>query len=160
MIYVDLDYRGALLSVPLFVAPLWPHDLDPGSWPTFCGAGEAAGDWIIPDSVRGVSLAPACFVHDLDWATSPDTVSACARANLRFLGNCLAMIKAARMGWPQRQLSRLRCLAYFAGVSVGGLFCFDPSGWQDGEDPFENPVVRSRLQRLARVHIGLEDRLS
>ena len=27
MIYVDLDYRGAVLSVPLFMAPLWP----PGS---------------------------------------------------------------------------------------------------------------------------------
>ena len=107
-------------------------------------------------------MSPACLVHDIDWAVTPDTIGEFARANWHFLKNCLALISASDLWAVPLMMARVRCLAYFAGVSTFGLFSFltsDSIPFDDG-DPFRHPVVRSRLKRLARADMGLADEIA
>lgn len=162
MNYGTVTYFGAVLIVPEFLIPLFPVDLPSDKWPTFCGAGEGAGDALISDSPWGVHFNPACFTHDIDWAITPYTVSEFIRANWHFFRNCLSLVLASKKSRWRRFLALLSCLRYFAGVSTFGLYCFLTSEvvpFDDG-DPFRHPVVRSRLKRLARADMGLADEIA
>jgi len=162
MNYGTVTYFGAKMIVPEFLIPLFPVNLPADRWPTFCGAGEGAGDRCIPDIIWGISMSPACFTHDIDWAVTPDTIAEFARANWHFLRNCLALINASDLWAIPWFMARLRCLAYFAGVSTFGLFAFltSKSIPFSPSDPFKHPVVRSRLKRLARADMGLADEIA
>lgn len=162
MNYGTVIYFGAKLTVPEFLVPLFPTTLPAKKWPTFCGAGNGMGDAVIPDKIRGVSMSPACFVHDIDWAATPYTIKEFAGANWRFLKNCLSLIGASGMSRLPKLLARCRCLIYFAGVSTFGLFSFLASSTVpfDESDPLKHPTVRARLKRLAYADIGLADEIA
>jgi len=56
MNFVKISYWGADLTIPDFLEPLWPHDLPPEAWPTFCGAGQGWGDAIVPGLARFILI--------------------------------------------------------------------------------------------------------
>ena len=157
MKYGAIFYAGATLTIPEWLKPLWPYNLPLSKWPTFCGAGDGFGDKVVPDIIRGVCISPACFIHDVDWATTPDTIRQFLAANFRFAKNCRALIMASALSWWKKELAVVRAYGlYFMAVSTIGALCFDPIGAPFG-DPLENEVVKARLKRLAKAYIGLPD---
>lgn len=160
MNYVNIPYWGATLTAPEFLAPLWPIDLSPERWPTFCGAGDGLGDRIVPDSICGVRISAACFIHDIDWATSPDTFQEFMAANGRLFLNSTAIILASDLTvWRKiRAIHRAAAAYLFAVCTVGKLFF----KWSDDDramttDPYHHPIVKARLKRLAQADMGLTD---
>lgn len=155
--FAKIRYLGATLISPTFLVPLWPYQMPIEKWPTFCGAGEGFGDNIVPDHIHGVQMAPACFLHDIEWAVTANTLGAFMTANYHFLRNCLALIGASDLSWCRKQLARVRCLGYFSAVSTIGAICFkaDPEDLVEVEDLYTHPVVKAKLHRLAMADLGV-----
>lgn len=153
--HVKIRYAGATLTIPEWLAPLWPYDLPLNRWPSFCGAGDGVGDAIVPESIRGVRVSPACFIHDVDWATSPDTISEFLASNFRLARNIRALILASSLPWWKKELAVVRAYTlWLGGVTTIGALCFDPLG-ESFVDPLDNPVVQEKLHRLALARLGI-----
>src|SRR5665648_197903 len=58
-----------------------------------CGAGSGVGDWIVPERVFGLSLTPACFVHDFMWDNAEPTWEYFHASNSIFLSNLISLIQ-------------------------------------------------------------------
>ena len=157
MKFSKVNFFSATLTVPDWFAPLFPLDLPVDKWPSYCGAGSGFGDAIVPEYIRGVCLSPACLIHDIEWSTCDRTFKAFIASNLRFYGNCLALVRASGKPRLKQALSALRCTLYFASVSTVGVYFF-LAGEDYGElskDPIENPIVIEKLRRLSRAKLGI-----
>jgi len=152
---VKVKCGKAKLTAPAWLANIWPDDMPPEDFPTFCGAGSGWGDWLVPDKFWGVNGSASCLLHDLGWATSADTVSAFLAENWYLAKNIRAQVLASDIAWWRKELATIRAWAlYFVAVSTFGAFAFDPRS-KDDERPLDNPIVKARLKRLAMAHIGL-----
>lgn len=155
MKYVDVVCNGASITVPDWLAPLMPREISYDHMPSFCGAGSALGDAIVPEHIHGVCLSLECFVHDCEWATIPDTIRHFLGSNYRFARNCRARILVSGLPWWKKEMAVVRAYAlWFGAVSTIGALCFDPLGSSFG-DPLDNPVVREKLHRLALANLGI-----
>ena len=92
-----------------------------------CGPG-GFGDWVIPDRMWGLSIKPACMIHDWEYhfgTTSTDK----SIADDNFLDNMIRIIIDADGYYTLRWLRRQRAAKYhFFVVHFGG-----PSFWS-GKD--------------------------
>jgi len=161
MNYVQINCHGAMLIAPEFLRPLWPFELPLCKWPSYCGAGDGIGDWIVPDTVHGVCISPICFIHDVDWALSPDSITEFMASNWRMLNNAISMINASDLTWIEKKGAILRVtFLYFGAVSTVGCLFFDGEldGHQWDGTEIQHPIVADRLRRLShadlRIHGG------
>lgn len=148
--YETINYLGAALEVQSWLKPLWPYDMPFGNWPTFCGAGDGIGDWLVPDEIDGADISPACLVHDLDFATLPRKWWLFQQANNRLYCNIIALIDTQIVDKQQLSNAYKKARRYWIAVSLFGWFHFAP----ESENPWQNSIVRDRLNRLAKAQIG------
>jgi hypothetical protein len=129
---------------------MFPEALPLQHWPTFCGAGNGFGDWIVPDWVKRVCISPECFVHDIDWAIADGSWRAFQAANNRFLKNLISRFLSGLNGWMLvRSLSWAVGYWFVVSSPVGWLnYCPCGKAWD------ENPVVREKLHRLIMAEIN------
>lgn len=149
---VTIDYHGRQFMCPEWLTHLLPDEdeLPLGAWPTFCGAGDGVGDKIVRDKICGVIISPVCFVHDIGWAIAKDATDF-VKENWRFRHNLIAWVIPFLPLW-RKPLGYAACYLYWAGVAVLGQYHFNPTECGDWA---ENPVVRQKLQRLARAKLGI-----
>ncbi len=82
-----------------------------------CGPGKW-GDWLVPDTVYGLSIKPACYIHDCNYSEA-DTPEKRYEADLRLFRNSRRIIKLNSnkfMCW----LRMLRMSKYYVAVDLGG----------------------------------------
>lgn len=53
---------------PLHFPPWWDKIPIAERMKGRCGAGDGLGEKIVPDSILGLNITPACAVHDKDWS--------------------------------------------------------------------------------------------
>jgi hypothetical protein len=145
--YTTIDYLGASIEVQDWLEPLWPHDLQWHDWCTFCGAGFGLGDYIIPDHFGAASGSQACFIHDLDFAVLPKEWWPFQQANNRLYTNLISSLSAQIYDPKQLAKAKNKARRYWIGVTIFGWPHFDPCG----ENPWSNPTVREKLNRLAKA---------
>jgi len=160
MKYIEINCQGAFLAIPEFLRPLWPYQLPLDKWPSFCGAGDGIGDWLVPEKIHGVCISPACFIHDVEWALSPDTITEFFASNWRLLCNARALIMISNLPWWKKQLAVVRAAGlYFVAVSTVGGLIFD--GLLDGEEwdgiEISHPVVADRMRKLSMAAMRYDD---
>jgi hypothetical protein len=97
---------------------MWPHHQFEG-FPTCCGAGKA-GDKFIPDSVWGVNISPACWVHDQMWSMAPATWGAFHYSNSVLLLNCAFIIQARSANVVSCKIRLASAANYWLGVTIAG----------------------------------------
>jgi hypothetical protein len=146
-------YHDAELSAPEFLVDLWPHDMHLEMWPTYCGAGDGLGDWIVPDKIRSANVRPACFLHDVDWALAPSrSAQYFVISNYYFWCNLRALVKVQLTeGTGQYKMALHLCNLYAAVVTC-------PLGWKnfqpEGTTVWDaNPTVQQKLHRLAMASL-------
>lgn len=152
MNHVKINYLGAQLEMPDWLADMWPHDLPLNKWPSYCGAGRGIGDWLVPEYLYDANVSPECFIHDIDWIVAPDTYWGFQSCNNRFLRNLNSSCKAQLSG-RQYLLSKIGCLRYWFFVSTVGLRHFNPSYVLDTY-PADNTEIREKLHRLAMARLN------
>lgn len=86
------------LTVNLYADELiWQYrDDHPGEWQSYgCGPG-GLGDFLVPDTMWGLSVREACRIHDGYYRHWPESIEAAReRADLILRNNCIRIIDAA-----------------------------------------------------------------
>lgn len=147
--YERINYLGASLEVQSWLKPLWPYDMQFDNWPSFCGAGEGIGDWLIPDGIDHADISPACFIHDMDFATLPRQWWPFQCANNRLYSNIVALVETQIVDKKKLSDAYSKARRYWIGVSVFGWWHFSP----ESENPWQNKTVREKLNRLAKAQL-------
>jgi len=93
-----------------------------------CGPGKL-GDFLVPDTLWGLCVTPACNIHDWMYAMG-ETIEDKKVADRTFLNNLLRIVDANTRFWPLRKLRRLRAYTYYRAVKYGG----GPAYWA-GKNP-------------------------
>lgn len=87
---------------------------------TYCGAGKGFGDIIIPDTMWGLNISPACAIHDEMWKVAPPTWEAFHASNSIFLRNIISLIVSQSKSKFLKRLRLYRAVTYYNAVdSVG-----------------------------------------
>ena len=150
MTYETLLYQDAYLQVPTWLVPLWPMQRRMDQWLSFCGPSNGVGDEMVPDDYPDFHFACLCFIHDIDYATGPDTDQFFHEANRRLRGNMEAAVRAVvyEMHPFEREMKKIAGFlladAYFEAVEIAGhdFFRPDPPG-----PPLTQPTVIKKLKR-------------
>ncbi len=78
-----------------------------------CGPGKI-GDWLVPDTVYGLSIRDACRIHDWDTrhgsGVSKEHRKLC---DVRFKDNMFIIVKAGTDNWFLLRVRLTRCRFYF-----------------------------------------------
>lgn len=91
------------------------------AFPDCCGAGRGLGQIMVPETIWGLRISPACYVHDDDWDIAPPTWEAFRAANSRFLENINSLINHSSRLALLRMLRRYRAATYYSAVSEASI---------------------------------------
>lgn len=91
-----------------------------------CGAAGAKID-LVPDSIYGLDVSPACYVHDWDYHHGK-TKADKARADQRLLLNLLIIIEEHSQNSITRSLRSMRAVKYYCAVRDFGDKAFEAKG--------------------------------
>ena len=85
-----------------------------------CGPG-GLGDWFVPDTMWGLSVTPACRIHDWDYRHSEGWGEEHRlECDQRLRDNCLIIVNGRSRSKVLRSLRRLRVKTYYYSVRLGG----------------------------------------
>ena len=116
--------RGIAVSI---ISPIGflDHDLVVEDYGTYCGAGRGFGDIIVPDTIWGLNISPACAVHDEMWRIADSTWEAFHASNSIFLRNIISLIQTQSKNSFLKRLRMYRAVTYYNAVdSIGkNIFC-------------------------------------
>lgn len=90
-----------------------------------CGPG-GKGDWLVPDTMYGLSVKPACRIHDYMYAFG-ETIEDKESADRAFLNNMLRIIIEVTKWYLMRKLRIWRAYTYYKAVKKFG----GPAFWKN-----------------------------
>ena len=92
-----------------------------------CGPG-GIGDLLVPDTVYGLSIKPACQVHDWDNRHAKQASKKHRKScDKRFKKNMFIIVDYNTSGWLLRRLRFTRCRTYYHMVRLFG----GPAYWDE-----------------------------
>jgi hypothetical protein len=97
--------------------------LNLNNFPSCCGAGQGFGDIIVPETLWGLRISAACFIHDWMWNNADCTWEYFHSSNAIFLRNMLEIIETQSI-WMLKPFRRHRASMYFAAVDTVGASVF------------------------------------
>lgn len=97
-----------------------------------CGTRGFVG-WVVPDTLWGLRVTPACDIHDFMYATGGPCVADKEAADRVFLNNLLRLIDAGSRFVILKKLRSIRAYVYYFAVSFGG----GPAYWAGKNAPGE-----------------------
>ena len=87
------------------------------------GCGTSWYEGLVPDTIYGLPVTPACCVHDWEYLQG-GYYSDFEAANERFLNNLVALIDSVQAWWYPKQLARKRAKKYYIAVEEFGWEVF------------------------------------
>jgi hypothetical protein len=114
---ISENFDGAQIIRPLGDFK-WPHTTFSG-FPECCGIGRVGtvSQDIVPESILGLKVSPACFVHDWMFTYSPKNYQNFHYANSVFLVNLLQINEQRGGNWLKKAIRKPVILGWFAAVS-------------------------------------------
>lgn len=88
-----------------------------------CGPGSGWKEDLIPDSILGVSILPACIVHDCEYFLGM-TAQDKELADINFLENMLHIVAAESRFFAMKWIRRRIVFDYYSAVVDGGAEAF------------------------------------
>ena len=101
-----------------------------------CGPGRGVLEWLVPETIYGVSVSAACSIHDFMYALG-HTAADKDESDRVFLNNMIRLIEAHGGWWPVQRLRLRRAVIYYEAVSHFG----GPAFWNDKNKPTEIGLV-------------------
>ncbi len=109
-------FDGTTLIVPAANDFVWPHPSFSG-FPECCGPGPGVGNKAVPESILGMKVSPACWVHDWMWNNGENTWSNFHYSNAVFLCNLLEINEARGGNVILKTLRKPLILGWFTAVA-------------------------------------------
>ena len=119
-------FKGPNDKSILIIAPddiHFPFD-NPIDYPDCCGAGQGFGEKIVPETIWGVRVSLACFIHDDMWNRSERSWSNFHKSNSIFLRNIINIIQAYSKSQILKRLRLYRAITYYNAVDSFGSNVF------------------------------------
>ena len=91
---------------------------------SYCGAGKGLGDIIVPETIWGLRISPACFVHDFMWADANPTWEEFHASNAIFLRNIISLIMGQSKSSILKYFRMYRAVTYYNAVDHIGQNIF------------------------------------
>lgn len=117
------NFLGIDYEVPDSPQFFWPDMKIYSEFPTSCGAGKF-GDTLIPDTVWGLCLSPACWVHDLSWTLAKQSWSDFFQTNNMFRKNMLKINEMTSGSFIEKSIRRAAIYRYYISVCSFGAYYF------------------------------------
>jgi len=111
------NFDGVDLRIPVSHLFFWPATTF-DTFPTCCGPGEGWGDRLVPDSILGLKISPACWVHDRMFEAEEKTWNNYYYSNSVMLTNMLEINRVRGGNWLVRQIRKPIILCYLKGVTT------------------------------------------
>jgi hypothetical protein len=92
----------------------------------FCGCGSGWTNGLVPDSVYGVNISYACFVHDRNY--SADSTMSRVDADWQLALDIARILEAAGIS---SGFAADAAMLYHVGVRTGGYFAYEGQGRGD-----------------------------
>ena len=95
-----------------------PSNLE--DFPPSCGPGDGIGELIVPDSLLGLCITPACWIHDQCWSMSKASWGDFHVSNSLFLTNLVSLVKNYPLPFPLGLLKPIRlilAISYYEAVA-------------------------------------------
>lgn len=90
------------------------------NYTSHCGAGKGLSDVIVPETLWGLKVSPACFVHDFMWDEASPTWNDFHISNSVFLRNILSIVECNSASSILKRLRMYRAVTYYNAVdSIG-----------------------------------------
>ena len=121
MIYRTDNYQGYQLRASEIFWTLTPAQISEIAHG--CGPGTGWKEKIIPDTILGVCLRPACIVHDVEYHFG-ETKEDKEEADLNLIHNALVINNRDSKFWLFKMIRRRIILDYYAVVSDFGALAF------------------------------------
>jgi len=86
-----------------------------------CGSGWTAN--LIPNTIYGVSINPACVIHDYAYLVGR-TIQDKEQSDREFLNNMIRLVEAKDVWYYPTSLARRRALKYYEAVTFFGGTAF------------------------------------
>ena len=93
-----------------------------------CGPGKGLGDKLVPETLWGLSVTPACEIHDFMYSFGEKTAEYKDIADKVFLSNMLTIIDKKTRYKALKYLRKKRAFKYYVAVSTFGDACFYDRG--------------------------------
>lgn len=90
----------------------------------YCGAGKGLGNIMVPETIYGLKVSPACFIHDKMFEWSEPSWKAFHYSNNVFHLNIRNIIRYRSANWFMRSIRYYRAVTYFNAVDGPGAYCF------------------------------------
>lgn len=107
--------------IPSFIQ--WP-DIKLSDFGDYCGAGDGLGAKIVPDTLWGLKVSPACYIHDVSWEVAEPNWHDFHQTNAMFMYNLSSIIMNRSRHWLLKYLRLYRCVTYYTAVDSIGAKIF------------------------------------
>ncbi|MCK4500495.1 hypothetical protein KAU11_08350 [Candidatus Babeliales bacterium] len=92
-----------------------------------CGAGEGIGDTLVPETIWGLTVTLACYIHDYMWELADATWTDFHYSNSVFLSNIITLV--TELSHPTRvnvlkNIRLYRSVTYYSAVDTFGADIF------------------------------------
>ena len=99
------------------------------------GCGTGWNTRLVPDTIYGVSITPACCIHDYMYSVGKTIEDKCT-ADRVFLNNMLRIIEAVNTWYYPTALARRRALKYYEAV-----INFGSTAYWEGKNESSNLIT-------------------
>lgn len=97
-----------------------------------CGPGRGVLEWLVPETIYGVSVTSACSIHDFMYSIG-STIEDKNEADRVFLNNMIRLIESHDGLFFMQRLRLKRAFLYYEAVSHFG----GPAFWKNKNKPTE-----------------------
>jgi lysozyme len=127
-------FSGVPLVIPvIFGTPMEFAKPSFCDYPSKCGAGVGIGDIIVPETMYGLSVSPACDIHDAMWDIAEPSWIEFHQSNSIFLSNILSIIHHRSSSITLEHLRNYRAVTYYNTVNTIGSKIFWKLKKEQGE---------------------------
>ncbi len=118
-----METKSVHIEQVTLVAPVQCHIpfLYLKDFPDSCGPGRGLGEILVPDSIFGLKISPACWIHDRSWVLAAPTWNDFHQTNYMLERNMQSII-IGRSKFTFLKYARLyRPVTYFIAVDTIGI---------------------------------------
>jgi hypothetical protein len=121
IIHLNKIYKVKVIA-PIGI--LFPSNINVGFGPA-CGAGDGLSEKLIPETIYGLNITPACYIHDEMWRLANNTKEDFMLSNSVFLHNILTIINCINSNPLMQTIRSYRAMTYYNCVSTIGYKIFE-----------------------------------
>lgn len=90
----------------------------------YCGAGTGIANTLVPETIWGIKISPACFIHDVMWERAEPTWADFHHSNSVFWHNINTLVMEQSKSKTLGRLRLYRAVTYYNAVDSIGASIF------------------------------------